>query len=71
MKNSLLLTLLLCSQLTHAKDIPAGPMLGFVGLKGANVWLISPEPGEATIRYWPKGDKQSQRQGMRAKWCRV
>jgi len=62
MKNALLLTLLMFSQLTQAKDIPAGPMLGYVGLKGANVWLVSPEPGNATIRYWPKDNKQAQRQ---------
>ncbi len=36
-----------------AAQLTAGPMLGHVALKAANVWAQAPEAGQLAIEYWP------------------
>ncbi|MCB1584154.1 MAG: alkaline phosphatase D family protein [Marinicella sp.] len=52
-KKLIFLTFLLFSQSPLAKSLAAGPMLGHVAMRGANIWLQSPEKGEVSIIYWP------------------
>ena len=54
MKSIILITILLFNSNTEAKKLKAGPMLGHIALKGANIWVQSPEKGQIAIFYWPK-----------------
>lgn len=47
-------SILLISTSVEAKDLSAGPMLGHVALRGANIWVQSPEAGQVSIDYWPE-----------------
>ncbi len=54
MMKKIFLVLLMFSHFTvESKSLAAGPMLGHVALRGANIWLQSPETGQVTIEYWP------------------
>ncbi|GAA4817415.1 alkaline phosphatase [Marinicella pacifica] len=43
-----------------ADSAPAGPMLGHVALRAANIWVQAPEPGKLTIKYWTQNNKDTQ-----------
>jgi alkaline phosphatase D len=53
MKKILLIAFLLFNYAIEAKKLAAGPMLGHVALRGANIWVQSPEQGQVSISYWP------------------
>ncbi|MCX7552843.1 alkaline phosphatase D family protein [Marinicella sp. S1101] len=55
MRTTLLITLIFISQISTAKQLTAGPMLGHVAIRGANIWAQSPESGELAITYWQQG----------------
>ncbi len=55
MKTLFLTTLLLVSQIIEAKRLVAGPLLGHVALRGANIWVQSPDAGDVSISYWIEG----------------
>lgn len=59
MNKLIFLIFLVLSQNSHCKSLAAGPMLGHVALKGANIWIQSPEKGEVSITYWPKTDPKN------------
>lgn len=61
MKNLILITSLLISTAIDAKKLSAGPMLGHVALRAANIWVQSPEKGEVTLNYWLKGQVKSKK----------
>ncbi|WP_223788064.1 alkaline phosphatase D family protein [Marinicella meishanensis] len=65
MKNWLFFGLLILPQFTLAKSIVAGPMLGHVSLRGANVWVQSEHPGTVSITYWP-ADQPRAKQSLSA-----
>ena len=48
----ILITTSLISGVLMASQLPAGPMLGHVALRAANVWVQAPEPGQLSIKYW-------------------
>lgn len=48
----LLILLIFFVQPLHALNTPAGPMLGHVGLRAANIWVQAPQAGELSIQYW-------------------
>lgn len=54
MKRLIVFAVLCFSHLLDAQNLPAGPLLGHVSLRGANIWLQSPENGTVSISYWPK-----------------
>jgi len=49
--------LILCASLISgslmASQLPAGPMLGHVALRAANIWVQAPEAGQLNLQYWP------------------
>ncbi len=52
MKKLILILTLLLNFNSFAKNLAAGPMLGHVALRGANIWVQSPEAGNVSITYW-------------------
>ena len=52
MKTLISVIILLFSQGLFAKSLTAGPLLGHVALRAANIWVQSPEKGEVSITYW-------------------
>ncbi len=57
-RNLVTLALLLCLLVistAHASRLQAGPMLGHIALRGANIWIQGAESGPVTLRYWQKG----------------
>ncbi len=53
MKRLIFIFSLLLLQDSLATKMSAGPLLGHVALRGANIWIQSPEKGEVSITYWP------------------
>ena len=54
MKKIIFCCLLHFSVVGITAELTAGPMLGHVALRAANIWIQSPETGQVTIEYWPK-----------------
>lgn len=61
MKKLILITALLFSSVINAKKLTAGPLLGHVSLKGAKIWVQSPETGKVSINYWVKGQAKGKK----------
>ncbi|MCX7544989.1 alkaline phosphatase D family protein [Marinicella gelatinilytica] len=55
---TLLITLLLTAP-TFAAKLPAGPMLGHVALRAANIWAQAPDAGTLGIEYWVHNDRDN------------
>ncbi len=66
MKNLMLLFLLCCLQGVDAKQLAAGPMLGHVALRGANIWVQSAAKGDVSLTYWA-ADQAKNKQTITAK----
>ncbi len=58
MNKILAILLILINLSADAKQLAAGPMLGHVALRGANIWVQSPETGQVAISYWPAEQRQ-------------
>ncbi len=59
MKKILLLFTLCFVQATQANQLSAGPMLGHVALRGANIWVQTDTAGEVAITYWATGEEKN------------
>src|SRR5690554_3996067 len=59
----IIFTLLITINLhTTAAQLTAGPMLGHVALRAANIWVQAPEAGQLTVKYWSTADNAHKQQ---------
>ena len=58
MKKFILLVLLSIQLQASAQELVAGPMLGHVALRGANIWVQSADSGSVSISYWPENNPE-------------
>jgi len=60
MKTLILLSIIFFTQDSSANQMSAGPLLGHVSLRGANIWIQSPTNAEVSITYWESGKPNTQ-----------
>lgn len=71
LRNYILTAVLIClftnAGLAQKELLHSGPMLGYVEMQEANLWIQTKEETDFEIRYWPKGENGVEKQSFKAR----